>query len=85
MPLFAAAASYAPDCIEPSVALPPMAEAREVVEDYQSTGLSLRRHPSAFLRNDFKRAGMITCADLAAARRAQQARAQRAAAGTGAQ
>jgi error-prone DNA polymerase len=51
---------------EPSVTLPPMAEGGEVVEDYQSTGLSLRRHPVTFLRRDLRARGMITCAALAA-------------------
>jgi error-prone DNA polymerase len=51
---------------EPVVVLAPMAEGREVVEDYQSTGLSLRRHPVTFLRKDLRARGMITCATLAA-------------------
>jgi len=37
---------------------------REVVEDYTSTGLSLRRHPVAFLRGDLSRQGMVACRDL---------------------
>jgi error-prone DNA polymerase len=45
-----------------------MSEAREVVEDYRSIGLSLRRHPAAFLRPHFAHTGMIACADLATAR-----------------
>ena len=53
---------------EPAVLLTPMAEGREVVEDYQSTGLSLRRHPVTFLRKDLRARGMITCATLAATR-----------------
>ncbi len=35
-----------------------------MVEDYTSTGLSLRRHPVAFLRRDLSRRGMVTCRDL---------------------
>jgi error-prone DNA polymerase len=54
--------------IEPPVVLTPMSEAREVVEDYRSVGLSLRQHPVAFLRPRFAHSGMITCADLATAR-----------------
>ena len=50
---------------EPEVPLPPMAEGREVVEDYQSTGLSLRRHPVTFLRKELRARGMTTCATLA--------------------
>ncbi|HSU07215.1 MAG TPA: OB-fold nucleic acid binding domain-containing protein, partial [Acetobacteraceae bacterium] len=67
LPLFAAA-EREPDMIEPAVLLPPMTAAGQVVEDYRSTGLSLRQHPAAFLRPDFRRAGMITCADLARSR-----------------
>ena len=37
----------------------------EVVEDYGSTGLSLRRHPVAFLRDELAGRKMITCAELA--------------------
>ncbi len=53
---------------EPSVTLFPMTEGREVVEDYQTTGLSLRRHPVAFLRAELRARGMVTCASLAATR-----------------
>ena len=35
---------------EPSVNLPPMTEGEEVVEDYVSMRLTLRKHPMAFLR-----------------------------------
>ncbi len=40
----------------------------EVVEDYRSVGLSLRRHPVAFLRPALAARRMIACADLAHAR-----------------
>ena len=50
---------------EPTVDLPPMAAGREVVEDYQSTGLTLRRHPVNFLRRELRARGMVTCASLA--------------------
>lgn len=53
---------------EPPVALAPMTEDGAVVEDYHSTGLSLRRHPVAFLRADLQTRGMTTCAALARAR-----------------
>ena len=58
-PLLAGAAIH-----EPAVALTPMAEGREVVEDYQSTGLTLRDHPVRFLRDELASRGMITCAAL---------------------
>jgi len=61
-------ASLPNEVIEPSVALTPMSEANEVIEDYRSVGLSLRRHPAAFLRPHFAHTGMIACADLATAR-----------------
>jgi error-prone DNA polymerase len=54
------------DLPEPPVALTPAPEPREVVDDYRSTGLSLRRHPVAFMREDLSQAGMITCRDLQA-------------------
>ncbi|MBS0502209.1 MAG: error-prone DNA polymerase [Proteobacteria bacterium] len=45
LPLFKAAANN-----EPAVALRPMTEGREVVEDYSTIQLSLRHHPLSFLR-----------------------------------
>jgi DNA polymerase III alpha subunit len=36
-----------------------------VVEDYATTGLSLKRHPLAFLRAELAREGLVTAADLA--------------------
>ena len=67
LPLFAAADGAGrprPELVEPPVALPPMPEGGEVVEDYRSTGLSLRRHPVAFLRPALQARGMIACRDL---------------------
>lgn len=40
-----------------------MAAGREVVEDYSHTGLSLRRHPVAFLREGLTRRRIVTCAE----------------------
>jgi len=57
---------------EPQVALPPMTAGREVVEDYRSTGLSLRRHPVSFLRADLQSQRITRCADLANARDGQR-------------
>ena len=62
LPLFAEAPA------EPPVALAPMDEGGAVVEDYRSTGLSLRRHPVAFLREGLRARGVAACADLARAR-----------------
>jgi error-prone DNA polymerase len=55
LPLFAAAddreGQLRAEASEPAVTLAPMALGREVVEDYRSTGLSLRAHPVDFLRD----------------------------------
>jgi error-prone DNA polymerase len=61
LPLFAAAAARER---EPEVALRPMTEGREVVEDYRSVQLSLRAHPVAFLRPELDRRGVTRCGDL---------------------
>ena len=53
---------------EPAVALTPMTAGRQVVEDYRSTGLSLRSHPVRFLRQDLAKRRIVRCADLATAR-----------------
>ncbi|CAP54621.1 error-prone DNA polymerase [Gluconacetobacter diazotrophicus] len=72
LPLFAAADRGLnrplPECVEPSVPLTAMTEGQEVVEDYHATGLTLRRHPVAFLRDGLRDRGMIACADLRALR-----------------
>lgn len=41
-----------------------MGEGAEVVEDYRASGLSLRAHPLAFLRDELKARRMITCEQL---------------------
>jgi error-prone DNA polymerase len=53
---------------EPAVALAAMTAGRQVVEDYRSTGLSLRRHPVSFLRADLDARRIVRCADLAGIR-----------------
>ncbi len=67
LPLFAAAArrevETLPEVIEPAVALRPMTEGREVVEDYGHVGLSLRAHPVSFLRADLARRRIVSCAE----------------------
>jgi error-prone DNA polymerase len=72
LPLFAAAderaLSHAPEFVEPDVDLVPMLAGREVVEDYRSVGLSLRRHPVAFLRAELDQRRIISCAELRTAR-----------------
>jgi error-prone DNA polymerase len=59
LPLFAAAEGR-----EPDVALKPLTEGREVVEDYRALQLSLRAHPLAFLRPELDHRGVTRCADL---------------------
>ena len=44
---------------EPDVALPPMPLGEEVVNDYRFLKLSLRAHPSSFLREDLSRRGIL--------------------------
>ena len=75
LPLFAAADAAGepqPEAIEPAVALAAMPLGREVVEDYASVGLSLRRHPVSFLRHDLAASGMIACDELARMRDGRQ-------------
>ena len=68
LPLFAAADDRAgllrPEALEPRVTLAPMTQGREVVEDYRSTGLSLRAHPLAFLRQTLAQQGFAPCRAL---------------------
>ena len=44
--------------------LPPAGEGEEVVFDYASTGLSLRRHPVALLREQLARMNLLTAAQM---------------------
>ena len=60
LPLFATL----PEAEEAPVLLEAMADGAEVVEDYRAVGLSLRRHPVAFLRASLRARGMIRCHDL---------------------
>ena len=62
LPLFAATGEVINEPATTHAALP---EGGEVVEDYRSTGLSLRNHPVAFLRGTLDTRGMTRCADLA--------------------
>jgi error-prone DNA polymerase len=68
LPLFVAADRHRrprPEVIESPVALAPISEGGEVVEDYNSVGLTLRRHPVAFLRVELDARKIMPCADLA--------------------
>jgi len=53
---------------EPAMTLKPMTAGREVVEDYGTVGLSLRRHPVSFLRQDLQARGVLSCAEASGAR-----------------
>jgi len=72
LPLFAAAAARDGEPVaeieEPEVALKPMTAGSEVVEDYGHVGLTLRRHPVAFLRADLQARRIITCSEAMQAR-----------------
>jgi error-prone DNA polymerase len=72
LPLFAAAAAHceapAPEFDEPAVTLRPMTDGSEVVEDYGHVGLTLRRHPIAFLRGDLAGRRIVTCSEAMDAR-----------------
>ncbi|MCZ7469420.1 error-prone DNA polymerase [Agrobacterium sp. O3.4] len=67
LPLFAAAAirenAVIEELQEPSVALRPMTDGGEVVQDYGHVGLTLREHPMTFLRHDLSRRRIVTCAE----------------------
>jgi error-prone DNA polymerase len=63
LPLFAAAEARDN---EPLVALNPLSEGREVVEDYRSVQLSLRSHPVAFLRHELEQQDITPAAKLQA-------------------
>jgi error-prone DNA polymerase len=72
LPLFAAAAARDDEPVaeieEPEVALKPMTAGSEVVEDYSHVGLTLRRHPVAFLRADLQARRIVTCEEAMQAR-----------------
>jgi error-prone DNA polymerase len=60
LPLFAER-----DCLaEPATDIAPLKPGREVVEDYRSTGLTLRRHPVGFLRHELDRMGVTNAKQL---------------------
>ena len=68
LPLFAAADAregrFSPEGHEPLVALAPLSEGREVIEDYRAIQLSLRAHPLQFLREELRRRGVNAAAEL---------------------
>ncbi|QSR19685.1 error-prone DNA polymerase [Novosphingobium sp. KA1] len=68
LPLFAAAEArgdgFIHEIVEQPVLLRAMTEGREVVEDYSQVGLTLRRHPVAFLRHDLDARKIAPCRSL---------------------
>jgi len=72
LPLFAAASqregATVSEVSEASVTLRQMTAGREVVEDYSHTGLSLRRHPLSFLREDLAKRRIVSCAEAMGSR-----------------
>ncbi|GBQ31305.1 DNA polymerase III subunit alpha [Gluconacetobacter sacchari DSM 12717] len=67
LPLFAAAA-ITREAEEPDVLLQPMRAGAEVARDYNRVGLTLRDHPVAFLRDDLRREGVLSCRDAISAK-----------------
>lgn len=54
--------------LEEDAKLPPTPMVEHVLTDYQTTRLSLKGHPMAFLRRDFEREGVLSAAAVAAAK-----------------
>jgi error-prone DNA polymerase len=67
LPLFAAAEDAPTSSREARAMalLPEMPLGEQVVEDYASLSLTLKRHPLAFLRAELAREGLVTAAELA--------------------
>ena len=64
LPLFAAAEGQpAPETNDQVVALKAMTAGHEVIEDYGHVGLTLRRHPVSFLRDELKADRILTCTE----------------------
>lgn len=66
LPLFRAAAVREEGAERAAVHLPTMPLSEEVVADYQTTRLSLKAHPLAFLRADLAERGFVRACDLRA-------------------
>jgi error-prone DNA polymerase len=67
LPLFGAAEADELGA-EDDAMLPPTPMVEHVLTDYQTTRLSLKGHPMAFLRADFAREGILSAAGVAAAK-----------------
>ncbi|KRB86428.1 DNA polymerase [Sphingomonas sp. Root710] len=73
LPLFAAARARELG-EEPDALLPAMPLSEHVVADYQLTRLSLKGHPMQFLRESFRREGVLSCAEVASGRNGRRAK-----------
>jgi len=69
MPLFDAPKDEAPEETLGKEMLPPLGPPEQTLHDYQFTGLSLKEHPIAFLRNRLKQRGVTPMGDLRDERR----------------
>jgi len=67
LPLFGAAETDELGA-EEDAQLPPTPMVEHVLTDYQTTRLSLKGHPMAFLRRDFEREGILSASQVAAAK-----------------
>ena len=67
LPLFGAAETDEL-ATEEDAQLPPTPLVEHVLTDYQTTRLSLKGHPMAFLRRDFEREGVLSATQVAAAK-----------------
>lgn len=67
LPLFGAAEANELGA-EEDARLPPTPMVEHVLTDYQTTRLSLKGHPMAFLRDEFAREGVLSAAQVAAAK-----------------
>jgi error-prone DNA polymerase len=73
LPLFGAAKADELGA-EEDAQLPPTPLVEHVLTDYQTTRMSLKGHPMAFLRDDFAREGVLSAAQVAAAKNGSIAR-----------
>jgi len=60
--------------LEPDFALPSMILGEHVVEDYRTLGLSLKSHPAALLREEFRARGAIAAEELGNMKNGQKVR-----------
>jgi error-prone DNA polymerase len=73
LPLFAAAKARELG-EEPDAMLPAMPLSEHVAADYQVTRLSLKGHPMQFLRETFRREGVLSCREVSEARNGRRAK-----------